>query len=205
MTRRFRNLRPAKANAFKFTSSRRLLTAGYPATAATRVNFRETTIVWRCRFRLAAAHLTPMNIGDAQGSKSYRPFRPASRVACASLRRRELAQLTKAAAYRPGQTSTSPYLATSVFACYGRLTNRGQRPLPKKTFATAHGSFRTSLEDYFWAFFRAAQYAFILAAWAFFEAALQPRLVFCAVDGTTVDTSKMGFFGGRPRRLVAPP
>ena len=98
LTRRFRNLRPAKANAFKCTSSRRLLTAGYPATAATRVNFRETTIVWRCRFRLAAASPHPDEHRGRSGlQKPIGFFRPDSRVACASLRRLELAPRTKAA------------------------------------------------------------------------------------------------------------
>src|SRR4051794_31345527 len=59
LTRRFRNLRAGKANAFKRTSSRRLLTAGYPATAAHSRKFPRGTIVWRCRFRSAAAFLTP--------------------------------------------------------------------------------------------------------------------------------------------------
>lgn len=96
MTRRFRNLRLAKANAFKCTSSRRLLTAGYSATAATRVNFRETTIVWRCRFRLAAASPHPDEHRGRSGlQKPTGFFRPASRVACASLRRRELAPKKK--------------------------------------------------------------------------------------------------------------
>jgi hypothetical protein len=76
LTRRFRNLRPAKANAFKCTSSRRLLTAGYPATAATRVNFRESTIVGGVAFGPLPRSLTPPIGGALRAAKAYRPFAP---------------------------------------------------------------------------------------------------------------------------------
>jgi len=103
LTRRFRNLRAGKANALKITSSRRLLTAGYPATAATRVNFRESTIVGGVAFGPLPRSSPPPIVGGRSGSKSSIEFsKPDSRVACASLRRRERAQLARAAAYRRG-------------------------------------------------------------------------------------------------------
>jgi len=105
LTGRFIYLPFARAYTLKITSSRRLLTAGYPTTTTPHGNFREFAIAGGFAFG-PLAFLTPVSIGDAPGSKTYGFSRPASRVACASLRRRDLTP-NQGAAFRGRRTNAS--------------------------------------------------------------------------------------------------